>query len=240
MVAVCPFIGHRNPRIAGRSRAAAREVQIFGDEEFVAEVECDLIGHIITNTGQKLVSDRRVGIAEAINRDGRIVGQERAQAECLGVNLGKADTSTEIGLDLAFRVEIVKTVKHQIPDTDLAVRTGIVTVNRGIDRRAAIDHAVRIERSATVTNRRFKTEAIVETIAEAKLTTDQAAIEAGITPEGVKRIGFWIVIQRAVETVTEISTAIPAVLRYSDITCRRHSGRSCRAHQSLFHTHPLL
>ena len=68
----------------------------------------------------------------------------------------------------------------------------------------------------------------------------QAAIEAGITPERVQRIGLRIVIQSPVETVAKISTAIPAVLRYCDIACRRHSGRSCRAHQSSFHTHSSL
>ena len=221
----------------------ASVIQVINHEVAVAEVKRQTFCQLVTKACEGLVSESCFRVIDRVDRETRL----RRRVEEIVVpdtcrHFGNADTSTEIRLELAVTIEIIKQVQHGIPAISLTAwsnnRVLSWTETRFV-KSLTVHRWRNVKFGVTESHSTFKTEAIVEAVAKTG-TVCEVAFDVAVVTESTRNVSIRIVVELAVKVVANIAANVPAVL---SISCPRHHRESDSrrgAQKSFFHTHPLV
>lgn len=208
----------------------ATEVKTFSNFVAIAQIQRQLIRYFVTEAKQTLVSKARVAVGETVS-SGNVgtVGENKVIR--FGIRAQDTKTQADIGLDLAFAVEVVNAVQHEFHGLQVTScgwnRTGWSAIV-GSSRNAQVVIAIAADT--------FKAEAVVEAVTKTEIETD-GFISVGRTAHRTDDIAVGrIMVELARKSVSCVGAGVPPVLSMCDKAGRRKCGRGCRAHKSFLHT----
>ena len=154
------------------------------------------------------------------------------------------DTSTDIRLKTTFTIKVVKGIDHKIPSLNAtvfmsAVNHTIIWAKNVSWETSTVNSTADVEFTVAIGYSCLETETVPETISNAQ-AAEQGFIRIGIAAKREWDIVFSVMIKFAVKDDAEICAAVPAVVGLGD---KARPGECCRsgcAHESFFHTLPLV